>query len=414
MFTTTPPRAATTLTLGAALALSTIPSLLPRGPFSQGLLTGGLILISLSVLALWRLLARRLGAGPHRRPTTDSPRARWLLLAGTATGVAGIAWWAQVALGPWAAGLAMAVPGPTYWLTSAAWALVVVGAGLGAVRLVRWAARSPWRRSPLPLAAALLAGTTVTVGAAGAVDLLQPLRKDLGAEHVMLAESPLGGTRSFALVGEAPTPEAGAALAVERMVAAGGLDREAIVIALPTGSGWVNGAAVTAFEGQLDGDVAVVSAQYGDLPSWWSFLLDRDPAMQSAQALVDQVLERVSRLPVDQRPDVYLHGESLGALAGQAALAGVPQDAVCGALWSGAPGGEVRGHPRERSLQNADDPVVHLSAETILAQPEQWPTAWLPGLSYGTTLLDLTASLAPSHGHGHRYGPEQDWSLPTC
>ncbi|WP_109473545.1 alpha/beta-hydrolase family protein [Ornithinimicrobium cavernae] len=404
------PPVGATLTVGSALVLSTIPSLLPRPALTQGLLTGSLVLLALAVLALTRVIVTRRA----RVVSPGSARARWTVAAGTASAVAGTAWSAQLGLGQHAAGLAMAVPGPTYWLTAGGWALLVVGLGLTAAAGARRLGGITWRRSPLPLAAALLAGVTVTSAAAGPADVLAPLRKDLAADHVMLTESPLGASRSFARAGESPTPEAGAELAVDRLVAEGGLRRSAIVIALPTGSGWVNGEAVSAFEAQLDGDVAVVSAQYGDLPSWWSYLVDQEPALRSAEALLDEVVERVGQLPPPDRPDVYVFGESLGALAGQAAIAGATASSVCGVVWSGAPGGAVSGHPRERSLHNVDDPVYYLAADTALRQPDDWPTTWLPGLSYGTTVLDLAVSLAPDDGHGHTYGPEQDWTLPAC
>lgn len=427
-----PPRVSSTLAVGAALALSTLPSLLPRAPLIQGLLTGALVLLTLAVLWSVRQAVPRwrpVGAPVHRLSTAPTPErsttgalvkkrrstlARWLVLVGTGAAVVGTAWLAQLGLGQRAADLAMVVPGPAYWLTAGAWALAVIGLGLVLAAGARRLARITWRRTPKPLAAVLLAGVTVTSAAAGPIDLLEPLRKELGPTHVMLVDSPAGASRSFSRVDETQTPRDGAELAVERMVADGGLDKGAILIALPTGSGWVNREAVTAFETQLDGDVAVVSAQYGDLPSWWSFLIDQEPAVESAEALVDGVLARVAELPADQRPDVFVHGESLGAAAGQAAIKGVDEQAVCGVIWSGAPGGEVSGHPRERSLRNIDDPVTYLSLDTVVAQPQDWPTAWLPGLSYGTTVLDLGASLLPDAGHGHMYGPEQDWTLPTC
>lgn len=404
------PRTTSTLVVGTALALSTIPSLLPRAPLVQGLLSGGLVLLALAFLAVSRLLLHRRGQDSGRA----APLARWLVLAGTGAVVAGAAWLAQVGLGQWARDLAMQVPGPAYWLTAGGWALLVVALGLGLAAGVRRLARATSRHTPRPLAVALLASVAVTSAAAGPVDLLQPLRKDLGPDHVMLTDSPVGASRSFVQVDEAPTPQAGAELAVERLVADGGLERDAILIALPTGSGWVNGEAVSAFETQLGGDVAVVSAQYGDLPSWWSFLIDQEPAVQSADALVDGVLARVAGLPPERRPDVYIHGESLGALAGQAAVGHVDAEAICGVIWSGAPGAALSGHPRERSLHNADDPVTYLSTSTALEQPQGWPTTWLPGLSYGTTVLDLGASLLPDAGHGHTYGSEQDWGLPRC
>ena len=47
---------------------------------------------------------------------------------------------------------------------------------------------------------------------------------------------------------------------------------------------------------------------------------------------------------------------------------------------------------------SVDDPVTYLSADTALQQPDGWPTTWLPGLSYGTTVLEI--SVDP-------YGPEE-------
>ena len=83
-------------------------------------------------------------------------------------------------------------------------------------------------------------------------------------------------------------------------------------------------------------------------------------------------------------------------------------------LWSGAPGAAVAGHPHERSLLNADDPIRYLTTRTALERPPGWPTVWVPVLSWGTTWLDTSASLLPAPGHGHVYGAEQDWSLPRC
>lgn len=405
------PHIGTTLTVGAGLALSTIPSLLPRMPLAQGLLTGVLVLLALTLVGGTRLILAHRGTASRQRV---SDPARWLVVAGTCAVLAGLEWVTQQSLVVRSAELGMPALPPTYWLSATAWALLVVGVGLTVGAGVRRLARVNVRRTSVPLVAALLVTLTVTTAAAGPIDLLGPLRKTMDPQHVLLIDSPAGASRSFARVDEARSPEAGARLAVDRMVAEGGLERGAILIALPTGSGWVNREAVTAFETQLDGDVAVVSAQYGDLPSWWSFLIDQKPAMRSARALVQEVLTQVAELPARERPDVYVHGESLGALAGQAAIADVDASALCGVIWSGAPGGEISGHPREVSLHNADDPVRYLSGETALSQPEDWPTTWLPGLSYGTTVLDLGASLLPDAGHGHAYGPEQDWTLPRC
>lgn len=79
------------------------------------------------------------------------------------------------------------------------------------------------------------------------------------------------------------------------------------------------------------------------------------------------------------------------------------------------PGGGTLGIARERALANADDPIVHLVPGTATHRPLRWAGAlWLPWVSYGGAAVDTLSSLAPGDGHGHRYGPEQDWTLPTC
>lgn len=162
--------------------------------------------------------------------------------------------------------------------------------------------------------------------------------------------------------------------------------------------------------------MSTLAVQYDRSPSWLSLLIAQETSKEWARATVTAVVDRVGELPEAERPAIYVHGESLGALAGQAALTD-PDLAgdVCGAIWSGAPGGTSLGLPGERALANPDDPVIHLTAETATSRPDDWGGGvWLPGLSYGTTVLDLASSLAPDAGHGHEYGPEQDWALPEC
>ncbi len=56
--------------------------------------------------------------------------------------------------------------------------------------------------------------------------------------------------------------------AVHELRQAGGLDRSTLLVVLPTGSGWVNPAAVDVVELQTSGGVATVSVQYDDRPSY--------------------------------------------------------------------------------------------------------------------------------------------------
>lgn len=400
------PPVATTTAVGCALVVATLPSLLPRSALTQGLLSATLVLVALAVVAVGRRVVR---AVRGRRDPAPAARAVALVVVSGVVIAALVAGQVRESVHATEVGLA---PAPwSYWFVAAAWALLAVGAAAA----LTGAARHTLRRAGRPgrqVAGVLLVATVTS--AAAPTGLLEPLRKDLAPDHPMLTVSPLGATRAFARVGEADGPEDVAALAVDRLVEAGGLGREAVVVVVPVGSGWVNEVAVEAVETELGGDVAVVSAQYSDLPSWYQYLFDRDPALRSATALLAGVLDEVDDLPEERRPDVYVYGESLGAQVGQAAVRQVPVDRVCGVVWSGAPGATLTGHPHERSLLNDDDPIRYLTAGTALRRPEAWPTVWVPLLSWGTTWLDTSTSLGPKPGHGHQYGAEQDWSLPVC
>lgn len=401
------PPVATTVAVGAAVVTSLVPSLLPRSAMIQGVLSGALVLLAIAALALARIAALAL-----RAPAPPSPRARQGAFVATVVLSAAALVPAQHALARRSAELSMPTPSAAYWLLAAGCVLAVVGIVLALVAGLTHLLRSTWQPARRGIAAALLVSTVTT--AASPAGLLDPLRKDLAPDHPMLVTSPVGATRAFARADEAADPETGAALAADRLLAAGGLRHAAVVVVLPTGSGWVNREAVAAIETQLGGDVALVSAQFADLPSWYQYLVDQDAAHRSGQRLLAEVLDRVRTLPESERPDVYVYGESLGARVGQGAVQQAPHDEVCGVLWSGAPGGTVSGHPRERSLLNQDDPIGYLDPGTAYRRPEGWPTVWVPLLSYGTTWLDTNASLRPPPGHGHQYGAEQDWTLPRC
>lgn len=409
------PAPSTTLAIGVALVTSTVPSLLPRPAWTQGLLAGVLVLAAVGLVAVVRRATGPRATGAD----AGGGRAGVLVLAATALVVlvAGTLSW--LGLSEQAVTLGLPEPGLAHALTAGAWTLLVVGVGLTLARGVTAALRALRTSSTARVATVLVLGASVTTASASAPGVLDGLLDGLRKghpSHILLQESPVGATRVLALADEADGPEAVARLAVDRLVTAGGLARRAVVVVVPTGSGWVNDVAVREVEAQLGGDVAVVSAQAGDLPSWYYFLLDQDPARRAASTLVHGVVEVVGEVPAADRPDVYVLGESLGATVGQAAVAELPDPAgqVCAAVWSGTPGTTTSGHPRERTLLNADDPITHLTTRTAYQRPEDWPGTWLPGLSYATTWLDTSVSLSTPSGHGHRYGAEQDWTLPTC
>ena len=83
----------------------------------------------------------------------------------------------------------------------------------------------------------------------------------------------------------AETAEERAALALAEMQRTGAFDRSLLVIATPTGTGWVDPAAMLPLEIMHGGDVASVSVQYSYLPSWLSLLVQPEYGEETADAV---------------------------------------------------------------------------------------------------------------------------------
>ena len=208
---------------------------------------------------------------------------------------------------------------------------------------------------------------------------------------------------------------------VSRWVADGGLARRAVVVAVPTGSGWIDAAAVAGFRSRFDGDVAVLGLQYSAMSSWKAFVTDRGAAGASAIALVAELDIVLRSLPASARPKLYLYGQSLGAIGADAARAWAtePDVEVTETLETGGPGDSVPRQAEQRTvLANAGDPVVQWSP-SLLWRPAQMPddthiigrtiprAPWLPIVSFLQTSVDLLGALDVPVGSGHRYGTEQ-------
>ena len=58
--------------------------------------------------------------------------------------------------------------------------------------------------------------------------------------------------------------------------------------------------------------------QYSFLPSWLSFLVDKENARQAGQALFEAVDALIREMPEGQRPKLVVFGESLGSFGGEA------------------------------------------------------------------------------------------------
>jgi hypothetical protein len=214
---------------------------------------------------------------------------------------------------------------------------------------------------------------------------------------VLSEASPVGAVRVF---GDYPGTDATTAArdTVDALEDAGGFDRSYLSIALPTGSGWVDPDQVEAMEDWADGDIASVSVRYSAAPSAAVLLLQRGLAEDSAEALIREVADRVAAYPADDRPQIIVHGQSLGATVGTDILAADPalEDAVSVALWQGLPGGADDPAPADRctvSELNDGDPVGKLSL-SLLAAPVETVKV----------LTDLPGSEQGPVGSGHSYG----------
>ena len=95
--------------------------------------------------------------------------------------------------------------------------------------------------------------------------------------------------RAYAGLNSADGIKATAALAAQELRRTGGLDRAVVAVATTTGTGWINEAEASSLEYMYNGDTAIVSMQYSFLPSWLSFLVDKENARQSGQALFEAV-----------------------------------------------------------------------------------------------------------------------------
>lgn len=379
--------------LGFLLSIS--PAHLPHGPLLQGGLTA--VIVGACILAV-RLLRPQVAR-------LDGRARAWGLVGVLATALGTLSW-AQIALSAHRTRIGLAATDPTYWATVAGVVLAawLAGRGLGWM----WARRRvAWRPALVTMLGSLIVFSGGPVHGA-------PTTPE---GRVLLEPSPVGAVRAYAEMREGEVPTARARRAADEMVREGGLDTRHIVIAVPTGSGWINPNLVTGLEDRFGSDVATVGMQYDDAASWQAFLLNRDGAEEGARALFVAVTDRVQELRPRDRPQVHVHGESLGATAGQAIFDG--KDAtqnrgrVCSVLWSGTPGGHRVGLPRETSVANADDPVVHASPRDLLLPSGDDPR-WLPIVSAVHSAADFIGSLEVPDGSGHRYGPEQVDRLATC
>lgn len=268
--------------------------------------------------------------------------------------------------------------------------------------------------------------------------------------------------RIYAGLRNEPEVRERAQVLIDELERTGARDREALLLVLPTGTGWVNMRAAQAFELLYGGDTAVVSAQYSYLPSAFHFFAGGDAVQEAGKALITPVVDWWNSLPADDRPKLYLYGESLGSTAVESAFSGMRDisSSVNGILLTGPPdfnplwssfierrdpgttqvspeysGGlvvrfaqnaeQVRslsgqneqwGPTRVLYIQHPSDPIVWWSPSLMLREPD-WlrepagfdrlpEMKWIPFITFLQVAADLPVSQNVPQSHGHNYGDE--------
>lgn len=163
-----------------------------------------------------------------------------------------------------------------------------------------------------------------------------PTREDISSLSGREALEPV---RVYVGLRSADRPELRAKLALEELKRVGGFERSVLIVVTPTGTGWVDPAALDSVEYLHNGAVASVALQYSYLASWLYLLVDPGYGSDVARALFMEIYGYWTTLPKDGRPRLYLHGISLGAANSEQStdLIEVMGDPFAGALWSGPP-----------------------------------------------------------------------------
>lgn len=491
------------------LWFSMTPSLLPRGPLFQGLVSGaaGACGYAIGVFAVWLVRYMR-----SKDTSPPAPRIAWIVLI--AVGVAGTVLmivWFHV----WQDDVRdlMGVPRlnwhdyPVAAVLSIVVLFVLVEIGQLVRRLIRFLIGQLNRIAPPRVSAvvAVLLLVTLTVALINGVVVrfamhtlnntfeavnneqnpdnpapTTPLRS--GGPGSLVSWASLGNqgrvfvgggatTQQLSAFNGAPATEpirayaglesangikATAELAAGELERTGGLKRKVVAVATTTGTGWINEAEADTIEYMFNGETAIVSMQYSFLPSWLSFLVDKENARQAGQALFEAVSARVRALPEGQRPKLVVFGESLGSFGGEAPFLS-PNNIEArtdGALFSGPTfnntmwedvtrnrdpgspewlpiyqqGQNIRftaraddlnrpakpwGNPRSVYLQHASDPIAWWNPNLLFSEPD-WlreprgydvlpSTFWVPVVTFLQVSADMAVAIDVPDGHGHRY-----------
>jgi uncharacterized membrane protein len=235
----------------------------------------------------------------------------------------------------------------------------------------------------------------------------------------------------------------------------GAYERRYLLLVSPTGTGWVDHTVQESAEFFSRGDIATVCVQYGRYPSFLSLQKVRQGRRQF-RTLVLGVHQRLMGMDPEDRPEVLVFGESLGAWASsdvvmKSGIEGFDGYSISRALWFGmphlakwskagldrpgakTPPGTVgvfdrweeleRLTPEERDrlrvvqLSHDNDPITHVDPSILYRQPD-WlgeprgrnvPAGqrWYPVVTFLQTLIDAANAMRNTPGEfrstGHDY-----------
>ena len=284
-----------------------------------------------------------------------------------------------------------------------------------------------------------------------------PMADDLNVLHGDGAMDPI---RAYVGLKSADTTVGRAQLLLDDLIRMGAFNRQVLIVATTTGTGFLEPNAISALEYLYNGDVAVAGAQYSYLPSWISLLADQDEVKETAQIVFRTIHEYWSTLPEDERPEIYLYGLSLGSYGVESILTSINiiNEPIDGALMVGPPfvnelwnelvagrdsgtspatpiyenGRTVRfmneenaidrpsaqwGDTRVVYLQHASDPVVFFSPSLFWREPD-WLLDGQRGVEISDefqytrlitgwqVMMDLPSAGLIPEGYGHLYSKQ--------
>lgn len=261
--------------------------------------------------------------------------------------------------------------------------------------------------------------------------------------------------RIYAGVDSAPTIDKRTDLVLKELDRTKAFDRKILVVIVPTGTGWIEPQSADSIEYMFNGDTAEVAVQYSFLPSWMSFVVDKQKATEAGQSLINGVYDKWSQLPEGKRPKLIVYGLSLGSYGAQSAFSGADdlKNRTDGALFVGTPNDtklwqmftkkrqtnsperlpvfedrqqirfasnaqditndETWETPRTLYLQHASDSVVWWNPKLILSEPD-WlneskgpdvstKMRWFPFVTFAQVSVDQFAGTKVPQGYGHNY-----------